>query len=54
MKIGHVYLFQFILLTVKNKKGVREGMHGIVPLLLQISSMFKVNKYVHNLATVQA
>lgn len=54
MKIGYVYLFQFFLLRVKNKKGVREGMHAIVPLLLQISGMFKVNKYVHNLATLQA
>lgn len=53
MKIGYVYLFQFILLRPKNKKEVREAMHDIVPLLLQISSMFKVSKYVCNTEMLQ-
>lgn len=53
MKMGCVYLFQLILLRGKNKKGVREGMYDVVPLLLQISSIFKVNKYVHNTEILQ-
>lgn len=53
MKIGYVYFFQLYLLRSKNKKEVRERMHDNVPLLLQISSMFKVSKYVHNAETLQ-